>query len=247
MSSLSPHHCPPHPPTQGSRGTEKLQLYLLCQYSLGCGLTCGLSFLQEGAPHRTLNLMLGLGLAALLSTGARRLRHHVCQLYELHSSQRYCGVCLSLLAGAHHLPRLLGRTLAVTFIVGNLAAVALINQDFLTTSEAVRFWTPLTICYTLLVIYMQGKGHGQQLIHSHPTVCPGPSAMLGPEEDDDTQIWPLPSQSTQSGNSSHAVNREGYRVQGEPSETVLELGLKDKQEPWGEITTEGIMCTKAQR
>lgn len=156
----------PHPPTQGSRGTEKLQLYLLCQYSLGCGLTCGLSFLQEGAPHRTLNLMLGLGLAALLSTGAQRLRHHVCRLYELHSSQRYCGVCLSLLAGAHHLPRLLGRTLAVTFIVSNLAAVALINQDFLTTSEAVRFWTPLTICYTLLVIYMQGKGHGQQPIHS---------------------------------------------------------------------------------
>ncbi|XP_057558536.1 transmembrane protein 82 [Hippopotamus amphibius kiboko] len=140
---------------KGSRGTEKLQLYLRCQYSLGCGLTCGLSFLQEGAPHRTLNLLLGLGLAALLSTGARRLRRHVCQLYELHSSQRYCGICLGLLAGAHSLPRLLGRTLAVTFTVGNLAAVALINRDFLTTSEAVRFWTPLTICYTLLVIYMQ--------------------------------------------------------------------------------------------
>lgn len=30
-------------------------------------------------------------------------------------------------------------------------------------------------------------------------------------------------------------------MQGEPSETVLELGLKDKQEPRGEITTEGIM------
>ena len=120
-SGLNPHHCAPSP-IQGSQGTEKLQLYLLCQYSLGCGLTCGLSFLQEGAPHRTLNLMLALGLAALLSTGARRLRHHVCRLYELHRSQRACGVCLGLLAGAHRLPRLLGRTLAVTFIVGNLAA-----------------------------------------------------------------------------------------------------------------------------
>ncbi|KAB1269311.1 Transmembrane protein 82, partial [Camelus dromedarius] len=140
---------------KGSRGSEKLQLYLVCQYSLGCGLTCGLSFLQEGAPHRTLNLLLGVGLAALLSTGARRLRQHVCQLYELHSGQRYCGVCLGLLAGAHSLPRLLGRALAMTFAVGNLAAVALINRDFLTTSEAVRFWMPLTICYTLLVIYMQ--------------------------------------------------------------------------------------------
>ncbi|KAL1288046.1 TMEM82 [Ovibos moschatus] len=152
---------------KGSRDTEKLQLYLLCQYSLGCGLTCGLSFLQEGAPHRTLNLLLGLGLAALLSTGARRLRHHVCRLYELHSSQRYCGVCLSLLAGAHHLLWLLGRTLAVIFIVGNLAAVALINQDFLTTSEAVRFWTPLTICYTLLVIYMQEEQRQRPGLKSH--------------------------------------------------------------------------------
>ncbi|XP_033084081.1 transmembrane protein 82 isoform X2 [Trachypithecus francoisi] len=141
---------------KGSRGAaERLQLYLLCQYSLGCGLTCGLSFLQEGAPHRTLNLLLSLGLATLLGLGARRLRRHVCRLYELHSSQHYCGVCLGLLAGAHGLPQLLGRALAVAFAVGDLAAVALINQDFLTTSEAVRFWTPLTICYTLLVIYMQ--------------------------------------------------------------------------------------------
>nr|XP_021523981.1 transmembrane protein 82 [Aotus nancymaae] len=140
---------------KGSRGPERLQLYLLCQYSLGCGLSCGLSFLQEGAPHRTLNLLLSLGLATLLGLGARRLHRHVCRLYELHSSQRYCGVCLGLLAGGHGLPRLLGRALAVAFAVGDLAAVALINRDFLTTSEAVRFWTPLTICYTLLVIYMQ--------------------------------------------------------------------------------------------
>ncbi|XP_012618504.2 transmembrane protein 82 [Microcebus murinus] len=140
---------------KGSRDTERLQLYLLCQYSLGCGLACGLSFLQEGAPRHTLNLLLSLGLAALLASGARRLQRHVCRLYELHSSQRYCGVCLGLLANAYGLPRLLGRALAVAFAVGDLAAVALINQDFLTTSEAVRFWTPLTICYTLLVIYMQ--------------------------------------------------------------------------------------------
>ncbi|XP_045331726.1 transmembrane protein 82 [Leopardus geoffroyi] len=140
---------------KGSQGTERLRLLLLCQYALGCGLTCGLSFLQEDAPHRTLNLLLGLWLATLLRTGARRLCRHVYQLYELHSSQQYCGVCLGLLAGAHALPRLLARALAVAFAVGDLAAVALINRDFLTTSDAVRFWTPLVICYTLLVIYMQ--------------------------------------------------------------------------------------------
>ncbi|XP_025867757.2 transmembrane protein 82 isoform X1 [Vulpes vulpes] len=140
---------------------ERLQLYLLCQYSLGCALSCGLSFLQEGAPHRTLNLLLGLWLAALLSSGARRLCRHVDQLYELHSSQNYCGVCLGLLAGAHRLPPLLTRALAVAFAVGDLAAVALINQDFPTTSDAVRFWTPLVICYALLVIYMQEEQRQQ--------------------------------------------------------------------------------------
>ncbi|ELK27965.1 PREDICTED: transmembrane protein 82 [Myotis davidii] len=140
---------------KGSGSAERLQLYLLGQYSLGCGLSCGLSFLQEGASHRTLNLLLGLGLAALLSSQAQRLLRHVCRLYELHSSQHYCGVCLGLLARAGDLPRLLGRALVVAFAVGDLAAVALINRDFMNTSEAVRFWTPLTICYTLLVIYMQ--------------------------------------------------------------------------------------------
>ncbi|XP_005081183.1 transmembrane protein 82 [Mesocricetus auratus] len=150
---------------KGSGDKERLQLFLVCQFSLGCGLACGLSFLQEGAPHRTLNLLLSLGLATLLSLGARRVRRHICSLYELHTSQRYCGVCLGLLAGQHGLPRLLGRTLAVAFAVSDWAAVALINQDFLNTSEAMRFWTPLTICYTLLVIYMQEeqRQHGFSL------------------------------------------------------------------------------------
>ncbi|XP_077881482.1 transmembrane protein 82 isoform X2 [Ictidomys tridecemlineatus] len=147
---------------KGSGSAERLQLFLLSQFSLGCGLACALSVLQEGAPHSTLNLLLSLGLAALLSSGARRLQHHVCRLYELHSAQRYCGVCLGLLAGAHGLPRLLGRALALAFAVGDLAAMVLINQDFLSTSEAVRFWTPLTICYTLLVIHMQGAPGGDR-------------------------------------------------------------------------------------
>ncbi|XP_074074464.1 transmembrane protein 82 [Macrotis lagotis] len=134
---------------------EFLQLFLLCQYSLGCGLTCSLSFLLEGAPHRTLNLLLSLGLAGLLARGARHLYRHICRLYELHSREHYCGACLTLLAKWQDLPNLLGRALRVAFLVGDVAAVALINRDFLTTSEAVRFWTPLTICYTLLVIYMQ--------------------------------------------------------------------------------------------
>ncbi|NXJ99009.1 TMM82 protein, partial [Corythaixoides concolor] len=137
------------------KGTRSCQLYLQCQYSLGCGVSCGLSFLLEGAPHRTCNLALAAGLAGLLATYARRLARHVCTLYELHSRARYCGVCILLLASGHGIPRLLRNALSVTFAVADLAAVALVNRDFLSAAEAARFWTPLTICYALLVVYMQ--------------------------------------------------------------------------------------------
>ncbi|XP_075629557.1 transmembrane protein 82 isoform X1 [Balearica regulorum gibbericeps] len=155
------------------KGAHSSQLYLLCQYSLGCGVSCGLSFLLEGAPHGTCNLLLAAGLAGLLATYARRLARHVCTLYELHSRARYCGICILLLASGHGIPQLLRNALAVTFTVADLAAVALINRDFLSTVEAVRFWTPLTICYTLLVIYMQaglpdGAGTDGRPLHPPP-------------------------------------------------------------------------------
>lgn len=120
-------------------------------------MSCGLSFLLEGAPHGTSNLVLAAGLAGLLAVHARRLALHTCSLYELHSQQSYCGVCMLLLTAGHRIPRLLRKALVITFTVADLAAVSLINRDFLSTAEAVRFWTPLTICYTLLVIYMQGE------------------------------------------------------------------------------------------
>ncbi|XP_015152657.1 transmembrane protein 82 isoform X2 [Gallus gallus] len=148
-----------------SKGAHSIQLLVLCQFSLGCGMSCGLSFLLEGAPHETCNLALAAGLAGLLAVHARRLALHTCTLYELHSQAQYCGVCMLLLTSGHGVPRLLRRALAVTFVVADLAAIALINRDFLSTAEAVRFWTPLTICYTLLVIYMQEEqqsGTGRQ-------------------------------------------------------------------------------------
>nr|XP_060614833.1 transmembrane protein 82 [Anolis sagrei ordinatus] len=138
-----------------SSSSSSQMLLLLCQFSLGCGISCSLGFLQEGAPHRMWNLLLAVLLAALLARLCTRLTFHVLALFRLHAGQRYCGACLSLLATWHRIPALLRRALAVAFLVADLCAVALINRDFLTTAEALRFWTPLTICYTLLVIYMQ--------------------------------------------------------------------------------------------
>ncbi|KAJ1142202.1 hypothetical protein NDU88_008529 [Pleurodeles waltl] len=155
---------------QGTQSSS--QLFFLCQYSLGCGITCGLDFLHEGAPHRTWSLVLAVGLASLIMFYSRRLCRHICTMYELHSKERYCGACISLLTTWHSIPRGLCNALKMTFIVADLAAISLINKDFLTTSEAVRFWTPLTICYTLLVIYMQEEQQqnpSDQMVYQ--TVC----------------------------------------------------------------------------
>ncbi|XP_043916388.1 transmembrane protein 82 [Protopterus annectens] len=138
-----------------NKGGQNSQLFLLCQFSVGCGITSSLSYLHEGAPHSTMNLILCTGLAGLIMWYVWRLVWHICSMYELHSKQRYCGICIFLLTNWHKIPKLLCNALKVTFMVADIAAISLINRDFLSTSEAIRFWTPLTICYTLLVIYMQ--------------------------------------------------------------------------------------------
>lgn len=85
------------------------------------------------------------------------LQRHVMALFQLHSSQRYCGICIGLLTSGHSLLPLLCRLVIITFFVAVLAAISIINKHFLSATEALRFWTPLTICYTLLIVYMQGK------------------------------------------------------------------------------------------
>ncbi|XP_071331435.1 transmembrane protein 82 [Trachinotus anak] len=136
-----------------------LQLLVQSQFSLGCALSCSLNFLHEGASQRWLCLVLAAALSWFLARQATRLLHHVMALYKLHSSQRYCGICISLLTSGRCLLPMLCRTMIITFSVAVVAAVSIINQHFLSATEALRFWTPLTICYTLLVVYMQEDQH----------------------------------------------------------------------------------------
>ncbi|XP_041062905.1 transmembrane protein 82 [Carcharodon carcharias] len=138
-----------------NHGDSRKHIFLLSQFSVGCGMTASLSYLNEGAPHSTLSLMLSTSLAGLFMWYVCKLAKHSYRMYELHSKERYCGVCILLLTTWHQIPKLLCNALKIVFIVADVAAVFLINRDFITTSEAIRFWTPLTICYTLLVIYMQ--------------------------------------------------------------------------------------------
>lgn len=146
------------------------QLFIQSQFSLGCALSCSLSFLHEGASQRWMCLLLAAALSWFLERQASGLLHHVTALYRLHSSQRYCGICICLLTSGSRLLPLLCRAMIVTFIVAALAAVSIINRHFLSAAEALRFWTPLTICYTLLVVYMQEEQHrmpsGQAVLNS---------------------------------------------------------------------------------
>ncbi|XP_061128347.1 transmembrane protein 82 isoform X2 [Syngnathus typhle] len=146
-----------------TRGPDSLKtlhhLMVQSQFSLGCALSCTLQFLHEGALHRWLCLLLAAALSCWLARKAAALRRHVATLYKLHSSQRYCGICISLLTygrGPVLLPALCG-TLMVAFVMAVVAALVIINQHFLSATEALKFWTPLTICYALLVVYMQDE------------------------------------------------------------------------------------------
>ncbi|XP_061114400.1 transmembrane protein 82 isoform X1 [Conger conger] len=140
-----------------SQSSSTRQFMVQCQFSLGCALSCSLHFLHEGAPQRLLSLLLAAGLSWLLASRSARLWSHVKALYPLHSSQRYCGVCITLLTSGRSLLPALTRALVLTFTVAAVTAVFTINHHFLSATEALRFWTPLTICYTLLVVYMQDE------------------------------------------------------------------------------------------
>ncbi|XP_073327174.1 transmembrane protein 82 isoform X2 [Pagrus major] len=135
------------------------QLLVQSQFTLGCALSCGLHFLHEGASQRWLCSLLAAALSWLLARQATLLLHHVMALYKLHSSQRYCGICISLLTSGRCLLPMLCRAMIITFSVAVVAAISIINKHFLSATEALRFWTPLTICYTLLVVYMQEEQH----------------------------------------------------------------------------------------
>ncbi|XP_034027462.1 transmembrane protein 82 [Thalassophryne amazonica] len=135
------------------------QLLVQSQFSLGCALTASLHFLHEGAPQRWLCQLLAAALSWFLARQTSHLLHHVMTLYKLHSSQRYCGICIGLLSSGRCLLPMLCRSLIITFCVAVIASISIINQQFLSATEALRFWTPLTICYTLLVVYMQEEQH----------------------------------------------------------------------------------------
>lgn len=137
-----------------SRGLDLLLIQ--CQFSLGCGLTCTLVFLHQGAPHSSLSLFLAAALSWALASASLSLWSHVARLYPLHSTERYCGKCITLLTSGHTILASLQRAVVLAFALATVASTATVYDHFLSQKDALKFWTPLTLCYTMLVVYIQG-------------------------------------------------------------------------------------------
>lgn len=140
---------------QDTRGVDFLLIQ--SQFSLGCSLTCTLAFLHQGAPHSSFSLLLAAGLSWALASYSSSLWTHVARLYPLHSTQHYCGKCISLLTSGHTILASLQKLVIFTFAVASLAATSTFYEHFLSHKDAIKFWTPLTLLYTMLVVYNQGK------------------------------------------------------------------------------------------
>ncbi|KAM9361279.1 transmembrane protein 82-like [Symphorus nematophorus] len=130
-------------------------LLIQCQFSLGCGLTCTLSFLHQGAPHSSLSLFLAAALSWALASTSHSLWSHVARLYPLHSTERYCGKCITLLTSGHAILASLQRAVVLAFALATVASTTTVYDHFLSQKDALKFWTPLTLCYTMLVVYIQ--------------------------------------------------------------------------------------------
>ncbi|XP_036956418.1 transmembrane protein 82-like [Acanthopagrus latus] len=130
-------------------------LLIQCQFSLGCGLTCTLAFLHQGAPHSSLSLLLAAALSWALASVSQGLWSHVARLYPLHSTERYCGKCITILTSGHTILTSLQRAVVLAFALATVASTATVYEHFLSQKDALKFWTPLTLCYTMLVFYIQ--------------------------------------------------------------------------------------------
>ena len=141
---------------QDANGRGLDLLLIQCQFSLGCGLTCTLAFLHQGAPHSSLSLLLAAALSWALASVSQGLWSHVARLYPLHSTERYCGKCITILTSGHTILTSLQRAVVLAFALATVASTATVYEHFLSQKDALKFWTPLTLCYTMLVFYIQG-------------------------------------------------------------------------------------------
>uniref|UniRef100_A0A3Q2SUD4 Transmembrane protein 82 n=1 Tax=Fundulus heteroclitus TaxID=8078 RepID=A0A3Q2SUD4_FUNHE len=136
-----------------------LLLLIQSQFSLGCSLTCTLAFIHQGAPHSSFGLLLAAALSWAVADYCSSLWRHVATLFPLHSTERYCGKCTGLLTSGHTMLASLQRVVILAFAAAAVASTTTVYEHFLSHKDALKFWTPLTLCYTMLVAYNQEEQH----------------------------------------------------------------------------------------
>ncbi|CAL9704724.1 unnamed protein product [Knipowitschia caucasica] len=157
----------------GTTDSQNANLDLLlvqCQFSLGCGISCTLVYIHQEAPHRTFGLFLAAALSWAVASYCMGLWRHVAKLYPLHSKERYCGKCISLLTSGHGILATLHKVVILVFTLSAAVSTATVFEHFLSQKDALKLWTPLTLCYALLVVYIQDGQKRQSateaLVHS---------------------------------------------------------------------------------
>ncbi|XP_027858868.1 transmembrane protein 82-like [Xiphophorus couchianus] len=141
----------------GSRGLELLLVQ--SQFSLGCSLTCTLAFIHQGALHSSFGLLLAAALSWAFASYSSGLWRHVARLFPLHRTDGYCGKCINLLTSGHTMLASLQRVVILAFGTAAVASTTTVYEHFLSQKDAMKFWTPLTLCYTMLVAYNQEEQH----------------------------------------------------------------------------------------
>ncbi|XP_030586048.1 transmembrane protein 82-like isoform X2 [Archocentrus centrarchus] len=140
------------------------------QFTLGCSLTSAMVFFQQGAPHSSLSLFLAAALSWKLASLSYSLWNHVARLYPLHSTKHYCGKCITLLTSGYTILASLQRAVVLAFAVACAASTTTFYDHFLFQKDTMKFWTLLTLCYIMLLVYIQEDEHRQKgtaaLLHS---------------------------------------------------------------------------------
>uniref|UniRef100_A0A3B5PV12 Transmembrane protein 82 n=1 Tax=Xiphophorus maculatus TaxID=8083 RepID=A0A3B5PV12_XIPMA len=129
------------------------------QFSLGCSLTCTLAFIHQGALHSSFGLLLAAALSWAFASYSSGLWRHVARLFPLHRTDGYCGKCINLLTSGHTMLASLQRVVILAFGTAAVASTTTVYEHFLSQKDAMKFWTPLTLCYTMLVAYNQEEQH----------------------------------------------------------------------------------------
>ncbi|XP_028303196.1 transmembrane protein 82-like [Gouania willdenowi] len=130
-------------------------LLVQCQFSLGCSLSCTLAFLHQGALHSSFSLFLAAALSWVLAGFCYRMWSHAASLYLLHSTDHYCGKCIALQVSGHTILTSVQKAVVLAFAFAAVAAISTVHDHFLSQRDALKLWTPLTLCYSMLLFYMR--------------------------------------------------------------------------------------------